>query len=317
MSAKSLSHTLAPASSFLDKDRITISIVALDDWDSMSDLDLSSESSGEEAEDANNPPDWFPYILDPTAITTTPHDLKFCAAANRQLVIPRQSSSPGSVKTKPPTLPQQFFKASDRLVSSPYNSPLHTLLLQSLPSSSALFALALTTLHPTRPDYATAPYLISFNWADVFTLLRRLCSAYNYRWTATVFYVVTFRSRRKQGWKAAAGDEVLDIGALDAAAHGEATESGGLLKYWFGDADEEGRNLATCACEAHATRSLWTNLMSFIGLWHSQADAKRGGAGPGHARAMHAAAKLYESFKFDRLKLVIENDVAGSRLEPW
>jgi hypothetical protein len=33
---------------------------------------------------------------------------------------------------------------------------------------------------------------------------------------------------------------------LDKYSHGEATVSGGLLKYWFGSCDGEERNLATC-----------------------------------------------------------------------
>jgi hypothetical protein len=33
---------------------------------------------------------------------------------------------------------------------------------------------------------------------------------------------------------------------LDYESHAEACESGGLLKYWFGKADGERRNLATC-----------------------------------------------------------------------
>jgi len=42
-------------------------------------------------------------------------------------------------------------------------------------------------------------------------------------------------------------DERLEREELDEGSHAEATKSGGLLKYWFGMPDEDGRNLATCA----------------------------------------------------------------------
>jgi hypothetical protein len=52
--------------------------------------------------------------------------------------------------------------------------------------------------------------------------------------------VVIFRSKRK---------EVVDkylLHVLDQQSHIEATASGGLLKYWFGDPNPERRNVATC-----------------------------------------------------------------------
>ena len=54
------------------------------------------------------------------------------------------------------------------------------------------------------------------------------------------FYVIVFRSKVNQH-----ADRQL-LGELDKAAHLEAVESGGLLKYWFGEPDEAGRILATC-----------------------------------------------------------------------
>ena len=33
---------------------------------------------------------------------------------------------------------------------------------------------------------------------------------------------------------------------LDKNSHAEAVRSGGLLKYWYGEPDAEGANLATC-----------------------------------------------------------------------
>lgn len=127
------------------------------------------------------------------------------------------------------------------LTSSPYPDAANQLHLPSLPLPSQLFALALTALSPSRPDYATAPYTESFNWPSVFSLLRALSQKQNITWPRTEFYVVIFRSKLK---------EVIDrerLGLLDQMSHQEACASGGLLKYWFGAPDGGRRNLATCA----------------------------------------------------------------------
>jgi hypothetical protein len=126
------------------------------------------------------------------------------------------------------------------LISSPYPDLENQLHLPSLPPPSQLFALALTALSPTRPDYATAPYTEIFNWSLVFSLLRALSQKENLQWPRTEFYVVIFRSKL---------NEVIDrerLGLLDQMSHQEACQSGGLLKYWFGTPDGGRRNLATC-----------------------------------------------------------------------
>jgi hypothetical protein len=127
-----------------------------------------------------------------------------------------------------------------KLISSPYPDIENQLDLPTLPEPSRLFALALTSLSPTRPDYATAPYLESFNWPHVFALLRALTQKAGVQWRRTEFYVVIFRSKL---------NEVIDrekLGLLDQMSHQEACASGGLLKYWFGSPNGERRNLATC-----------------------------------------------------------------------
>lgn len=131
---------------------------------------------------------------------------------------------------------------ASKLISSPYPDIENQLNLPTLPEPSRLFALALTSLSPTRPDYATAPYLESFNWPHVFALLRALSQKANHQWQRTEFYVVIFRSKL---------NEVIDrerLGLLDQMSHQEACASGGLLKYWFGSPNGERRNLATCKC---------------------------------------------------------------------
>lgn len=126
------------------------------------------------------------------------------------------------------------------LISSPYNHLANRLVLDDLEIPYRLFAFALTSLKPIRDDYATAPYLESFNWPDVFALLRDLCRQTGFAWKQLSFYTVIFRSVLLPG---------IDRGRLallDQKSHEEACASGGLLKYWFGSTDAELKNLATC-----------------------------------------------------------------------
>jgi hypothetical protein len=126
------------------------------------------------------------------------------------------------------------------LLASPYNEPEHLLDLQTLDIQNRLLATALTALKPIRPDYATADYIESFNWDQVLNTLRQLSKEENHLWTEQGFYTVIFRSKLKEG-----ADKQL-LHDLDQHSHREATVSGGLLKYWFGAADGENLNLATC-----------------------------------------------------------------------
>ena len=134
------------------------------------------------------------------------------------------------------------------LISSPYPDLANQLRLTDLSTPNQLFARALTILRPTRPDYATAPYLESFNWNEVFNLLRSLSEQADHHWSGeTSFYVVIFRSKLQ------AGIDRERLGLLDQKSHEEACASGGLLKYWFGETDGERRNLATCeSCTAES-----------------------------------------------------------------
>jgi hypothetical protein len=98
----------------------------------------------------------------------------------------------------------------------------------------------LTNFTPIRPDYATAPYTESFNWSTVFESLSALSKAENQPWETRSFYVVVFRSVLNEGV------DVDWLSLLDERSHAEATESGGLLKYWFGVKNGRRENLATC-----------------------------------------------------------------------
>ncbi|KAM3424349.1 UPF0643 protein PB2B2.08 [Cercospora zeina] len=156
---------------------------------------------------------------------------------------------------------------ANHLISSPYDDLANQLTLKDLETPYRLFALALTALKPIRDDYATASYLESFNWSEVFALLRELCKQTGFEWKELDFYTVIFRSTLLPR---------IDrerLGLLDQMSHQEACASGGLLKYWFGSCDGELRNLATC-------------------LWRSREDAAAGGGGPWHAQARAAARTM-------------------------
>jgi hypothetical protein len=240
-------------------------------------------------------------VLEPSTITSEFDPLRFEAAASRQLDL----SSPS-------------LRISTYLVSSPYNITSQLLDLRRLTLSSLLFAKALSMLKPVRMDYATADYIDIFNWSDVLGTLRELAKQQDgFKWTETSFYIVIFRSKLK---------EKIDtdlLYRLDAMSHTEATESGGLLKYWFGKPDNERRNLATCECcsqnKCCAQRKylkVKVNLY-LIGFWHSREDARRGGTGPWHRRARGAARDLYESIVFQTHRLVVTDGATGFRLEDW
>ena len=136
----------------------------------------------------------------------------------------------------------QFDLEATNIKSSPYSDPLNFLNLTELDKPLQLFALALTKLQFARPDYATAPYMSSFNWNEVFEILRSLCTKAEIQWQRKDFYVVIFRS------KLHAEADCVRLGELDQMSHQEACASGGLLQYWFGSPDAARRNLATCKC---------------------------------------------------------------------
>jgi hypothetical protein len=107
---------------------------------------------------------------------------------------------------------------------SPYTEQAHLLDLETLDEENGLLALALVKMKNTRDDYATAPYLDTFNWDEVIESLRTLVRERNHHWKETSFYIVAFRSQIPPTTVYA------DLGVLDKAAHAEATASGGFLK---------------------------------------------------------------------------------------
>lgn len=129
---------------------------------------------------------------------------------------------------------------ADLLPSSPYIEDCHLLDLNTLDTQSRLMALALTTLHPKGPNYATNEYEDSLELDDLLVELEKLVRTKAIRWSKQEFYVVEFRSQLKTEI-----DNDL-LFRLDKESHREANISGGLLKYWYGEPDANRRNLATC-----------------------------------------------------------------------
>lgn len=140
----------------------------------------------------------------------------------------------------PPANDRQQADLGSLLVVSPYTSLPHLLDLRPLKEPQRLLAKALTILQSTRPDYALAPYDQSFNWDAVTHRLKSLLELSTHQWQRQHFYIVVFRSQVPPT------TDRTHLGTLDQKSHIEATKSGGLLKYWFGLPDENGRNLATC-----------------------------------------------------------------------
>ncbi|CAI7675807.1 unnamed protein product [Penicillium manginii] len=225
-------------------------------------------------------------------VTSDFDELKFHAAASRQIKWQQQQNEDISSPETTISSKETETEIDTRLIASPYNDIPHLLDLETLDTQSRLLALALASFKTIRPDYATAPYIENFNWDEVFGLVKTFAKAEGHKWTAQTFYVVAFRSILLPGV------DNDHLHALDAYSHQEAVSSGGLLKYWFGTKDGERRNLATC-------------------IWRSREDARLGGRGPWHAKARAAARELYENITFTTMKLVIENDVASWSIGDW
>jgi hypothetical protein len=110
------------------------------------------------------------------------------------------------------------------LVISPYTDAAHLLDLSTVSIQEQLLAYALVQLKALREDYATAPYIETFNWAEIISDLRQRAKAARHSWTEQSFYIVAFRSQVPPTI------DYSHLGDLDKAAHAEAVQSGGFLK---------------------------------------------------------------------------------------
>ena len=140
---------------------------------------------------------------------------------------------------------------------------------------------ALDDLRPIREDYAIAPILESFNWAEC------LGSVEGADW-----YMVAFRSVRNGD----ADDRLLY--ELDARAHEEAISHTGLVHYFGGELDAERRCLSFC-------------------VWEDRDRAAAAAALPKHRDAIEAAATMYDSYMLERYRVTASGgEVAIEEIEP-
>ena len=218
-----------------------------------------------------------------------------------------QSSARPSLGLSEVSLPNQH---GELLVVSPYSSQNHLLKLQSIGKPQQLLAKALSVMEPLREDYATAPYVDAFNWNVVANALKSLVDLETYAWKQQSFYIVVFRSQLSPT------TDGSHLGALDMRSHAEAMESGGLLKYWFGNPDVNGRNLATCEFfgQTHLTQ---LKQLTSLGIWRDYEDAKRGSLGHSHKEAIRATIHLYSEWKLERLLLTIGDNVTNWAIRWW
>jgi len=139
----------------------------------------------------------------------------------------------------------------------------------------------LDDLRPIREDYAIAPILESFNWAEC------LGSVEGADW-----YMVAFRSVRNTD----ADDPLLY--ELDARAHAEAISHTGLVHYFGGELDAERRCLSFC-------------------VWEDRGRAAAAAALPKHQDAIEAAVTMYDSYVLERYRITASGgEVAIEEIEP-
>ena len=117
---------------------------------------------------------------------------------------------------------------------------------------------------PTYPDYATRPIQDGFSWSSSLAgcAFERL-------------YLVVFRSVRRPS---------ADLDLLrehDDRAYEKALESGGLLRYFKGEANEQRECLSFC-------------------LWETRRQAIEAAGASSHRSAADISVRMYESYVLDR-----------------
>ena len=133
-------------------------------------------------------------------------------------------------------------------------------------------------ISPMYPDYATRPIQNGFSWSSSLAgcPFDRL-------------YLVVFRSVRRPK---------ADLELLrehDERAYAEALESGGLLRYFKGDANERRECLSFC-------------------LWERREQAIEAAGAASHRSAARISAQMYESYVLDRYWLKKIDTAWGERL---
>jgi len=118
-------------------------------------------------------------------------------------------------------------------------------------------------ISPRHSDYATLSIQDGFDWSSLSS-----CSFDR-------LYLVVFRSVRRPD---------ADLALLrehDDRAYAEALESGGLLKYFKGHANEKGECLSFC-------------------LWETREQARHAAGAASHRSATGISAQMYLSFSLER-----------------
>jgi len=118
-------------------------------------------------------------------------------------------------------------------------------------------------ISPRHPDYATLPIEDGFEWSSLsYCLFERL-------------YLVVFRSLRRP-------EADLDLlQEHDDRAYEEALESGGLLRYFKGNANERGECLSFC-------------------LWETAEQARKAASAASHRSATGITAQTYLTYVLER-----------------
>jgi len=133
-------------------------------------------------------------------------------------------------------------------------------------------------ISPKHSDYATLPIQDGFDWSSSLSGCR-----------FDQLYLVVFRSVRRP---------TADLHLLreyDDRAYADALDSGGLLRYFKGHANEWGECLSFC-------------------LWEEREQAREAAGAASHQSAAGLTAQMYESYVLDRywLKKVVTGQ--GERL---
>ncbi|ORY93637.1 hypothetical protein BCR43DRAFT_497281 [Syncephalastrum racemosum] len=139
------------------------------------------------------------------------------------------------------------------------------------PVDRILLEKALPYFHVITGDYAKAPLADVFNWDEV---AGRLGPNTEGDW-----FIVAFRSVRR----ADANHQLLF--EADAQAQQEAIQSGGLLKYWYGDLNQHRECLAMC-------------------IWINRDYALQATRKPLHHQAAKLAREMYDTYDLERYSLV-------------
>jgi hypothetical protein len=119
-------------------------------------------------------------------------------------------------------------------------------------------------ISPLHPDYATRPIQEGFDWAS------SLADC-----PFDQLYLVVFRSVRRQE------ADLVMLHEQDDLAYEEARESGGLLRYFKGHANERGECLSFC-------------------LWETREQARRAADAASHRSAADVSAQMYLSYSLER-----------------